>query len=423
VQNSNLSAVFCCPATARPAVLEGDWLGQDGTHALVATLPVSVLEGAAEALSELPAWLAWHAEKYPAGAAIGFLSYELARFFEALPLTKRDSLPDLSFAYYPRIFRLPHRVVSPPQSFSGQDFKVRTNFDARSYAKALAKIRDYLVAGDIYQANLTQQFRVSLRDQPPEGVYDRLSTGHAPFRAYLKSPTRTIISHSPERFFRVSGRHILASPIKGTIARSGDAGGDKKKISQLLASEKDRAENIMIVDLIRNDLGRICEYHTIQAQLYEVVPLPQLFHLVSHVRGVLRAEVGLLEILRALFPCGSITGAPKIRAMEILAEIEQAPRGVSMGAIGIILGTPGSDNCAMDFNVAIRTMTIEGDAAVFNVGGGIVYDSNPVAEYEELLLKAQPLLEALPAARALEPVDERAQILGRQSRTMDRFVL
>jgi anthranilate/para-aminobenzoate synthase component I len=174
-------------------------------------------------------------------------------------------------------------------------------------------------------------------------------------------------------------------------------------MAQLLASSKDRAENVMIVDLLRNDLGRLCRYESIQARLWEVEPLPHLFHLVSHVQGTLRPEVGLVEILRALFPCGSVTGAPKIRAMEVLAEIEKHPRGVSMGAIGVIRGAPGTDRFEMDFNVAIRTMTVYSDIAVFNVGGGIVYDSEPRAEFEEMRLKAQPLLEALGMGMLPEP--------------------
>ena len=215
----------------------------------------------------------------------------------------------------------------------------------------------------------------------------------APFRAFMKTPERTILSNSPERFFRVAGNHILTSPIKGTIAR--DRHDPQRSLAALLASEKDRAENLMIVDLLRNDLGRICDYASIRARLWETEILPQLIHLVSHVEGTLRPGAGILEILGALFPCGSITGAPKIRAMEILAEIEQAPRGVSMGAIGIIRSTASQDRCRMDFNVAIRTMIIEEGKALFNVGGGIVYDSDPVSEYAEVMLKAQPLFEAL----------------------------
>jgi para-aminobenzoate synthetase component 1 len=151
----------------------------------------------------------------------------------------------------------------------------------------------------------------------------------------------------------------------------------------------------MIVDLLRNDLGRICDYSTIRARLWETEVLPQLIHLVSHVEGTLRPGARILEILRALFPCGSITGAPKIRAMEVLSEVEQVPRGVSMGAIGIIRSAAGPDGGRMDFNVAIRTMVIEGGKAFFNVGGGIVYDSDPAAEYAEVMLKAQPLFDAL----------------------------
>jgi para-aminobenzoate synthetase component 1 len=151
----------------------------------------------------------------------------------------------------------------------------------------------------------------------------------------------------------------------------------------------------MIVDLLRNDLGRVCEFSTIRARLYEVEAMPHLYHLVSHVEGTLRPESRLGEILRALFPCGSITGAPKVRAMEILAELELLPRGVSMGAIGIARGMPGSANFEAEFSVAIRTMTLVRDAATFNAGCGIVADSDPQAEFEEMMLKARPLLEAL----------------------------
>ena len=168
-----------------------------------------------------------------------------------------------------------------------------------------------------------------------------------------------------------------------------------RSVASLLASEKDRAENLMIVDLLRNDLGRICDYGSIRARLWDTEVLPHLIHLVSHVEGTLRPEVGFVDILRALFPCGSITGAPKIRAMEILAAIEQAPRGISMGAIGIIRSATEQDRCRMDFNVAIRTMILEEGKALFHVGGGIVYDSNPVSEYSEVMLKARPLFEAL----------------------------
>ncbi|MGD1155564.1 MAG: anthranilate synthase component I family protein [Terriglobia bacterium] len=389
----NLSELLCQAPETRPVLLEGRWLGEPGDPCWAAKDPASILEGSGEALPELPAWLDWHSRKYPDGAAVGFLSYELSRHFESLRLTPHSSLPDFSFAYYPRVQRLVVRKTAQPSA--GRAIPIHSNFDFENYCKAVERVRKYIAAGDIYQANLTIQFRADLGNEVPESIYHRVRRSGAPFRAFLKTPGRTILSNSPERFFRVSGNHILTSPIKGTIARnSHDSDGSK---ARLLSSHKDRAENVMIVDLLRNDLGRICRYESIRARLWEIETLPQLFHLVSHVAGTLRPEAGILEILRALFPCGSITGAPKIRAMEILSEIERAPRGVSMGAIGIIRGDPGSDRCKMDFNVSIRTTVIEKGIALFNVGGGIVCDSNPLSEYEEVMLKAQPLFDALGA--------------------------
>ncbi len=305
----------------------------------------------------------------------------------------RASLPDFWFAYYPKISTMDdpfaaQREVAEPR-------ELQCNFDFESYAAAADRVREYIAAGDIYQANLTIQFHTPAGDLPVERIYSVLRRTRAPFRAFLKTPERTILSCSPERFFSVSEGWILASPIKGTITRAGME--EREARARLLASGKDRAENIMIVDLLRNDLGRICHYHSIQARLCETTVLPQLIHLVSHIRGRLRPRTGILEILRALFPCGSITGAPKIRAMEILAEIETAPRGVSMGALGIIRGDPAGNGCTMDFNVAIRTLVIENGRAVFNVGGGITIDSQPRAEYDEVMLKAQPLFDALGA--------------------------
>jgi len=300
-------------------------------------------------------------------------------------------LPDVYFAYYPRIERL-----SPGQSCAPAP--VRTSravspVDFPAYRLAVEKVRSYIAAGDIYQANLTLPFHANIQDEPPESIYCRIRRSGTPFRAFFKTPERAILSDSPERFFRVTGDQILASPIKGTIAR-GRQGSYASRVA-LLASQKDRAENLMIVDLLRNDLGRICDYSSIRTRLWETEVLPQLIHMVSHVEGTLRPGVGILEIVRALFPCGSITGAPKIRAMEIIAEIEQSPRGVPMGALGIIRSTPSPGGVRMDFNVAIRTMVIEQGKARFKVGGGIVYDSDPVSEYEEVMLKAKPLFAAL----------------------------
>ena len=374
-------------------MLEGRWGGDGAWRTWLASAPAGVLEGGLEAFEELSPWITRHAHRFPDGAAIGFLSYELGRHFERVPLAVDCFLPDVSFAYYPFLQSLPFKEPGDEQEPSVGDTPYSVNFDRVSYSNAVAKIKAYIAAGDIYQANLTQQFRVDLGRSTAEQVFERVRRSHAPFRAFLKNPARTLISNSPERFFRVSGTRILASPVKGTIARQG--GDDAEVSATLLASAKDRSENVMIVDLLRNDLGRICNYNTLRARLWETERLPHLFHLVSHVEGTLQAGVGLCEILRALFPCGSITGAPKIRAMQILAETEQVARGVSMGALGLIRGLPASNHCTMDFSVAIRTMCIADHRAVFNVGGGIVADSQAEDEYAELMLKAQPLLEAL----------------------------
>ena len=391
MSSDSLEELLLRPAAARPVVLEGRWLDESPEQCWVAADPSSVLEGSGDAFRELPAWLDQQTRKYPDGAAIGFLTYELVRHIEPLSLPTNPSLPDVSFAYYPRIERLTFGTASAPAPRDA--IAAESGVDFPMYRRAVERIRSYIAAGDVYQANLTVPFRAGLGGEPPESIYRRMRCGGAPFRAFLKSPARTILSNSPERFFRVAGNQILASPIKGTIAR--DQHDQQGSLAALLASEKDRAENLMIVDLLRNDLGRICDYSTIRVRLWETEVLPQLIHLVSHVEGTLSPEAGILEILGALFPCGSITGAPKIRAMEILAEVEQTPRGVSMGAIGIIRSTSNPDRCRMDFNVAIRTMIVEEGTASFNVGGGIVYDSDPAAEYAEVMLKAQPLFEAL----------------------------
>ncbi|MGB8508148.1 MAG: aminodeoxychorismate synthase component I [Pyrinomonadaceae bacterium] len=279
--------------------------------------------------------------------------------------------------------------------------QVTSNFSRAEYIAAVERIKEHIFAGNIYQANLTQRLTVELTPTlRPEEIFLRLRRHHpASFAAYIRRGSDTVISASPERFFRVdvgepsqsSGRTIEAWPIKGTSPRGTNAEEDGRLRAALLRSEKDRAENIMIVDLLRNDLGRICTYGSVTAT--EICALQEhttLFHLVSKVRGELRDRITAGDILRATFPCGSITGAPKIRAMEILSEIESDPRGLSMGAIGYF-----SFDGAMDFNVAIRTMTVRDNVARFNVGGGVVADSAPDAEYDESLLKARALLSAL----------------------------
>ena len=276
--------------------------------------------------------------------------------------------------------------------------RVASNFTRDEYLTAARRIKEHIFAGDIYQANLTQQLVCPLaRGLRPEEIFRRLRRDHpASFGAFIRRREDTVISASPERFLRVrmeadGERRVEAWPIKGTRPRGQDAAEDARLRAELLASEKDRAENIMIVDLLRNDLGRVCRFGSVEvAEICALQEHPTLFHLVSQVRGRLREEVTAGSLLRASFPCGSITGAPKIRAMEILDEIETIPRGLSMGAIGYF-----SFDGALDLSVAIRTMTVRAGVARFNVGGGIVADSDPAQEYEESLVKARALLRAL----------------------------
>jgi para-aminobenzoate synthetase component 1 len=278
---------------------------------------------------------------------------------------------------------------------------VATNFTKGEYIAAVQRIREYIRAGDTYQVNLTQQLRCKLAPgTTPQKVFRRLRRDHpAPFAAFFTRPDSTVISASPERFFRITrDGAIEASPIKGTRPRGKTPDEDKRLRDELAASGKDRAENTMIVDLMRNDLGRVSEYGSVSVEkLCDIEEHPTLFHLVSTVRGALDHNTRFSDILRAVFPCGSITGAPKVRTMQIIEEIEPENRGLSMGAIGCYLAGPTAaiSDSIFDVSVAIRTMVARDREVVFNVGGGIVIDSEAENEYDESLLKAKALLDAL----------------------------
>jgi para-aminobenzoate synthetase component 1 len=357
-----------------------------------------------------------------AGGCIATFSYEFGRRFELreagnrlagayendvelafyLALVIHDYSTGASFVagvFPEEVSRLHARIMSQPVNLLETPThrgSISSNFTREGYEQAVQRVKEYIAAGDIYQANLTQQMSVGIHGAWPEQMFLRLREEHpAPFAAFLRRSEDTIVSGSPERFLSVrreNGERIVeAWPIKGTRARGGDPEADDRLRRELLASAKDRAENVMIVDLMRNDLGRVCETGSVEVkELFTLQEHPSLFHLVSKVRGKLRDEVVMGDLLRATFPCGSITGAPKIRAMEVIDEVERMSRGLSMGAIGYF----GFDGTA-DLSVAIRTMTIRNGVAKFNVGGGIVADSDPAAEYEESLVKATSLKAAL----------------------------
>jgi para-aminobenzoate synthetase component 1 len=293
------------------------------------------------------------------------------------------------------------------------DSKIFTNFTEEKYIAAVEQIKESIRRGDTYQTNLTRQIRAELPENlAPGQIFRHLRKNHpAPFAAFLRRKSDTVISASPERFFKVQSpkskvqsRIITTSPIKGTRPRGKTAAEDLDLKNELINSEKDRAENIMIVDLLRNDLGRICEFGSVRVEkVCDLEQHPTLFHLVSTVSGELREEISFSEIIKAVFPCGSITGAPKIRTMQIIDALETAPRGLSMGAIGCsiqnskfkIQNSINGTQRYFDLSVAIRTMVVRGRDAIFNVGGGIVIDSNPEKEFEETIVKAMALLSAI----------------------------
>lgn len=273
-----------------------------------------------------------------------------------------------------------------------------SNFEKQSYERAVETVMEQIRNGDFYQANIAQTLKVSAADKlSPLRFFREIASGSdAFFSALLQCDAGAIISNSPERFFRLSTNGcVTAEPVKGTRPRGANEAEDEALARELLADEKDRAENIMIADLMRNDLSRICEDHSIREEaICELMTLSRVHHLVSRISGKLRSDVDIGSVFSALFPCGSITGAPKIEAMRAIGEIEQVGRGPYCGAIGYI-----DDRGGADFAVAIRTMMMSRDRmeVVVPVGGGVTLRSDPQSEYEETLVKARSALPALAA--------------------------
>jgi para-aminobenzoate synthetase component 1 len=358
------------------------------------------------------------------GGAVGYLGYDLKNSVERLPSTAvRDTqLPDLHFAFYDTVSAVPRRgpalliawdhpeipdadsaeervrrladVLARPGAPEPGSFECgspASNVEPDAYLDAVRAAKEYIAAGDIFQVNLSQRFQARFQGDPI-GFYGRLrQTNPAPFACCLPLAEGVVCSSSPERFLKVSGRHVETCPIKGTRRRGRSPAEDAALAAELLASEKDRAELTMIIDLERNDLGRVCEYGSVVvSDACRLETHPTVFHLVGTICGVLYRNYELSQLLRATFPGGSITGAPKIRAMEIIDELEPTARSVYTGSIGYI----GFDGAA-DLNIAIRTAVITGGQVYVQVGGGIVADSDPQLEYEETLHKGEGLFQAL----------------------------
>ncbi len=318
------------------------------------------------------------------GRWIGYLSYDLGRLFESLPSIAADDLgiPLFVFTYCRPISDRPGGA--DPKYGIGDD-GLSSNFTRAEYEAAVRRVMDYIAAGDVFQVNLAQRFTAGLKYHPAE-IYHRLvRESPAPFGAYLGYEDFAIISNSPELFFRVTpDRRIVSRPIKGT--RPAQPGME----AELRDSIKDQAELNMIVDLERNDLGRVCQVGSVHvAKPRAIEAHPTVYHGVATIEGQLRDEISFVDLLRAMFPGGSVTGAPKIRAMQIIDELEPVRRGPYCGAIGY-LDAAGN----MEFNVAIRTMIAKAGRIHIPVGGGIVADSNPAGEYEETLVKAGAMFRA-----------------------------
>ena len=367
------------------------------------------------------------------GGAAGLFSYELGRSLERLPKPALDELafPDLSLGLYDVVVAfdvalrrgwilstgLPERepearnrraiergrwieaqLARAPFSHSGGNISLEgwsSNFTRIGYERAVREVIERILAGDIFQANLSQRFTAPT---PPDfdhfGFYRHLrEVNPAPFAAYLDHANFVIASASPERFLKVAGDCVESRPIKGTRPRFADAVLDVLQAQALSESRKDRAENVMIVDLLRNDLSKVCVPGSVQApQLCGLESFASVHHLVSSVVGRLSEGQGAVDVLAAAFPGGSVTGAPKVRAMEIITELERHARGPYCGAIGYL-----GFNGAMDLNIVIRTASFRGGACVVQAGGGIVTASDPAAEYVETLDKARRIFEAFGA--------------------------
>ena len=380
--------------------------------------------------------------------AMGYFGYDLGRFVERVPTATIDDVPvaDCHLGFYGAVAAIdhvaqrawvsaigapetapsaaerlaeqradalaariaagaggnPHSLDDPPAArlTTAEGLSVSSNFTRADYLRAVRRAKDYIAAGDIYQVNLTQRLSAPLRGTPL-GLYRRLSRQNpAPFAAYFETPDAAIVCSSPERFLQVRDGVVETRPIKGTRPRGATPEEDARLAAELVASEKDRAENVMIVDLERNDLGRVCEFGTVHVpELFALESYATVHHLVSTVRGRLQPGCTALDCLRASFPGGSITGAPKVRAMEIIEELEPTRRGVYTGAIGYVCFSGD-----MDVNIVIRTAVIKDDIAYFHVGGGIVADSDPEAEYEETIDKARAMARALAGDAGLESV-------------------
>lgn len=356
------------------------------------------------------------------GGALGYFGYDLARYFTQFSSQpNQDAIPDMMVGIYDWAIVVDHRTQEAVLVSNGlaasstenwaqlcdfftQDFVPKPtefkaesapeiNFTKATYANAFNQVQQYITAGDCYQVNLAQRFSAKVQGDSWVAYQHLRQISPAPFMAFMQLPYHKknhknkqfqVLSASPERFIQVVGDHVETRPIKGTRPRFLDALRDEHSANELLTSDKDKAENVMIVDLLRNDLGKVCQTGSVKVtKLFQLQSFANVHHLVSIVVGKLKAKLHSVDVLAACFPGGSITGAPKLRAMQIIDELEPNARELYCGTIGYI-GFDGK----MDTNIAIRTATCKENELIFYAGGGIVTDSNIDKEYAETLDKA-----------------------------------
>lgn len=358
------------------------------------------------------------------GGALGYFGYGFGCQLEGLPPHRAAALalPDLAVGIYPWVVVVDHEreetwlveqpgamvprkrlvAASPitPPAYAPRfqvTTRVQPDLAKADYAAAFARIKHYLHEGDCYQVNFTQRFSAAAHGDPWDAYCRLRALNPAPFSAYLSLPEGTVLSSSPERFLKLAQGHVETKPIKGTRRRVADAVADAALRADLANSPKDRAENVMIVDLLRNDLGKCCRVGSVTVpQLFAIESYATVHHLVSTVVGELAPGRSGLDLLRGAFPGGSITGAPKHRAMQIIDELEAERRSVYCGAIGYL-----SASGDIDLNIAIRTLVCTGGRMYCWAGGGIVLDSELEAEYQESLDKAAAMLEVFRCSEAL----------------------
>jgi len=347
------------------------------------------------------------------GGFAGYLSYDFG--MELLNISKENQayyyVPDVYMNYYENFILIDHKnsctyIHTDEEAVlnkicnlkEGQDkvkahdkIELFSNFERKEFENKVEEVRNYIKIGDVYQVNISQQFRGMGKLQPYD-IYGRFRrANYGPYNALLNLGDFSILSTSPEQFLRKRGEEIMTRPIKGTIRKSNDKTENEALKQELLSSEKNRAELLMIIDLERNDLSRICVPGSVEAYaLFDLEEYATVNHLVATITGKLSEGIKFGDIIRAMFPGGSITGAPKLRSMEVIEELENVSRGIYTGSIGYV-----SVNGNMDFNIAIRTAVINKSGVIYNVGGGMTWDSNPSEEFEETIHKGKAIYKVL----------------------------